>query len=317
MLLRQNFRRGHQRRLLVIARCQIGRRSGHHGLAAAHVTLDQPVHRRAAGHVGSDLADGPLLGIRQFKGQGPIKGLQIGVFIGRGGFARSGGPQQAQARGEHKEFLKHQPPLGHLRLLHGSRLVDGIVGPLRRQDAVLAADLLRNDLRRHVTDGQSLPHRLQNSGVAQPRRQRINGQHPPGGHRRGIHRLEGGIGHAVAGEIPVDGPVENVLLAVAQLVCDIAVVEEGHIQPAGVIGQLDLRHVQALADVGSTGRVHHHRLEAGGLVRLQLADVHQFRPVLVAPWEVADQIPEGADIQVFKLLCPGGPHALQNGNRIR
>ena len=48
-------------------------------------------------------------------------------------FNRLGGPagtHQGKACGEHEKFFKDQPFLRHLRLLHGGRLVDGIVGPV-------------------------------------------------------------------------------------------------------------------------------------------------------------------------------------------
>ena len=317
MLLSQDLRRRHQCRLLVIVSRQIGRSGSHHSLAAAHIALDQAVHGRAPAHIGSDFVDGPLLSARQGKGQRPVKGLQIGIFIRGSGFLCPSRPEQAQACGEHKELLKDQPPLCQLRLLYGGRLVDGIIGPFRRQDAVLAAHRLRNDLRRHIADSQRLPHRLEHSGVGQSRRQRIDRQHAPGGDGRAVDRLKDRIGHAVAGKIAVDGAVEDVFLAVVKLIGHIAVVEEGHIQPAGVISQLHLGHVQSLADVGSPGCIHHHCLEAGRSVRLQLTDGDQPGPILISPREMADQIPKGANIQVFKLLGLGRANAFKYGDGIR
>ena len=47
MLLRQNFRGSHQGALLSVLRSAVSRRGGYHSLAAAHITLHQPVHGRA------------------------------------------------------------------------------------------------------------------------------------------------------------------------------------------------------------------------------------------------------------------------------
>jgi len=54
--------------------------------------------------------------------------------------------------------------------------------------------------------------------------------------------------------------------------------------------------------VAGAGGVHHHGAEAGGDVRLQLFDGNQLRPVLVPSGKVADEIPEGENIQLGKLL---------------
>ena len=62
---------------------------------------------------------------------------------------------------------------------------------------------------------------------------------------------------------------------------------------------------KALADMGGPGGVHDHRFKACGHIHLELVDGDELRAVLIAPWEMADQILQGEDIQVFKLLRPG------------
>ena len=213
-------------------------------------------------------------------------------------------------------IFENQPPFCQLRFLHGAGLVDGIVSPLRRQNAVLPPHRLGNDLRRRIADGQSLPHRLQYPRIVQPRRQRIHRQHPPGGHRGGIQGLVNGIGHIVSDKIPADCPIKDILLAVLQGIGGIAVVEEGQIQPGGMIRHLHLGQIQALANMVRPGMVHDHGFEAGGLIHLQFIDGHKPCPILIAPGKMADQIPEGENIQIFKLLGLGRPHALEDGDRI-
>ena len=73
MLLCQNFRRGHQSALLSVPGCTVGSRSSHHGLAAAHVTLNQPVHRGTLPEIRQNLLHRPLLGTGKGKGQTLIK----------------------------------------------------------------------------------------------------------------------------------------------------------------------------------------------------------------------------------------------------
>ena len=316
VLLSQDFRGGHERGLLAVICRAERRRRGHHGLAAAHVALHQPVHGRALLKIRENLPNGPLLGPRQGKGQDAVKGLHITIGIRNRLFFRPGRPHQAQARGKDEEFLKNQPFFGLLRLSHILWLVNGEVGFPGGQDAVFPPHRLRQDFRRRVTHRQSLGNELQQYGVAQPRRQRIDGQYSPGGNARGLRRFEDGVRHIVAHEIPADRAVKDVFPAVLQLFRREPAVEKGHVQPPGGIRQLDLGHVQPLADVGGSGRVHHHGLEAGGHVRLQLGNGHQPGPILVAPGKMADQVAQGENIQIGKLLCPGFPHPFQDGHRV-
>ena len=316
VLLRQNFRGGHQGGLFSVPGGAENRRGGHHGFAAAHIALDQPVHRRALLKIRQNLRHRPFLGAGQFKGQGRVKGRQVQIGVGRRLFFRPAGPHQGKPRGKQEEFLKNQPLFRLLRLRHGLRLMNGPVGPLRREDTIAPTHRLRQYFLRGIADGQSLAHRPQHSGVAQPRRQRIDGQHPPGGHRLGIRGLKVGVCHIVANEIPSDRPIKDVFLPILQLLRREFGIEKGQRQPGGVVRHLDLGNVQALADVGGPGGVHHHGLEAGGHIRLQLFDGHQFCPVLIAPGKMANQVPEGEDIQIGKLLGPGWAHALEDGHRV-
>ena len=76
-----------------------------------------------------------------------------------------------------------------------------------------------------------------------------------------------------------------------------------------MIRHLHLGNIQALTDMGGSGGVHNHGLEAGGHIHFQLLDGHQFGAILIAPGEMADQIPEGKDIQLGELLGLGRAYA--------
>ena len=67
MLLRQNFSRRHDGRLVPIVFRQQCREKGHHGFATAHIALQKAVHVPTCVQISSDLAQHPLLGFRQFK----------------------------------------------------------------------------------------------------------------------------------------------------------------------------------------------------------------------------------------------------------
>ena len=194
--------------------------------------------------------------------------------------------------------------------------MDGEISLLSRQNAVFPAHRLRQNFRRRIAHRQRLSHRLDHGGIAQPRRQRVNGQHPAGGHTLAVQVFKDGIGHIVANEVPGDSAVKDVLISVLQLLGGEAVVEKGHIQPSGGIRQLHLGHVQALADVGGAGGVHHHGPETGRHIRRQLRDGYQSGPVLIAPGEMADQVAQGENIQIGKLLCPGLSHPFEDGDRV-
>ena len=81
MLPGEDFRGGHQHRLVAVGDRQQHGVDGHHRLAAAHVALQQPVHRQRAGHVGGNLGDRLLLARGQLEGEQPA---DAGVDLGRG-----------------------------------------------------------------------------------------------------------------------------------------------------------------------------------------------------------------------------------------
>ena len=75
MLLCQDFRRCHKGALFSVPGSAVCCCGGHHGLAAAHITLNQPVHRCPLPEVPEDFLHSPLLGTGKGKGQTLIKQL--------------------------------------------------------------------------------------------------------------------------------------------------------------------------------------------------------------------------------------------------
>ena len=258
-----------------------------------------------------------MLGAGEAEGEGGVKGGQVGVFVGEGFLPGPGCPKQGQPRAEDEKLLKDQTPAGLLRLLHGFGLVDGGIGKLRRENVIALADGFRQNLPGGIADGQGLLDAAHNGGVVQPGGKGVDGQNPPGGGALGGGTFEDGIGHAIAAVVPGDGSVKDVRFAVMQVLFGIPGIEEGQVQPPGGVRHLHPGQIQTLADVGGAGGVHHHRLEAGRTVYLQLADGNQPGTVLVAPGVVADQILQRVDIQIVEQLCPGRANAPQDGNGIR
>jgi hypothetical protein len=69
MLLGQNLRWSHQHGLTTRFDRPQHRREGHHRFAAAHIAVQQAVHRRAGGHVAMNLVQAALLRRRELEGQ--------------------------------------------------------------------------------------------------------------------------------------------------------------------------------------------------------------------------------------------------------
>jgi hypothetical protein len=70
MLARQQFGRRHEGRLGTGFRDSRHCHESDRGLAAAHITLEQPQHPFRPGEIGSDVGDGLALGAGQLEGQG-------------------------------------------------------------------------------------------------------------------------------------------------------------------------------------------------------------------------------------------------------
>ena len=69
MLLSKHFRRCHDACLETVSYGYEGRQYGDHGLTAAHISLQQPVHLQSALHVPMDLPDHSLLRSSQIERQ--------------------------------------------------------------------------------------------------------------------------------------------------------------------------------------------------------------------------------------------------------
>ena len=75
VLIGQHLGRRHQCCLVPALHCGQHRGHGDHGLARAHVALQQPVHRVRRSEVGLDLADRSLLGTRETVRQGVVEAV--------------------------------------------------------------------------------------------------------------------------------------------------------------------------------------------------------------------------------------------------
>ena len=63
-----------------------------------------------------------------------------------------------------------------------------------------------------------------------------------------------------------------------------------------MVSHLHPGQIKTLADVGGTGTVHDHGLEAGGNVRLKFFNGYQFCAVLIASGEMTDEVFQSENI---------------------
>ena len=181
MLLCQNFRRGHQGRLPTVFCRAVGRRSRHHGLAAAYIALDQTAHGPARAEIRQNLLHGAALGTSQGEGQGIVKGIHMARVHGRVGVDRPLCPKQGKGGGENIEFFKGEPFQRRLQSLGGGGHMDLPEGAGRVAQAVGLPDGLRQRLR-HAAARHGRLNCRKDLLIGQTGGQRIDG-HDAAGHR--------------------------------------------------------------------------------------------------------------------------------------
>ena len=150
--------------------------------------------------------------------------------------------------------------------------MDVLIGVADAAEVVRLPDLIRQGVRQNVgalvqplADGPG-QHQL-----AHPRRQGVDG-YDAARHLPAVRRLHHRGSHLPAQEVPLRPAVENIRFSLAEVVFQPGLVEEGHIQHAGVIHGPDLDEVHALADVGDSGGRSDHGGHAGALAGDQVRD---------------------------------------------
>ena len=310
VLLGQDLRGGHQGRLAAVLYAEVHAGGGHHGLAGAHVPLDQPVHGGAGAHIGKGLLHTAALGVRQGEGERGIERLHVHAAAGRHVDHLPALAEPIQADGEEEQLLKGQPPPGQVQGLRALREVDVLVGVLDAAELVLPPHLIRQHVRQDVgTGGKPLADGPGQNQLADPGGKGVDG-HDAAGDLPPALRLHHGIGHLAAEEGALRPAVEDVRLPLVQVVLQPRLVEEGHVQGAGVVHRPELYQVQPPADMGDGGGRRHQGRYAGGLAGHQVRDAAELGAVVIGPGEVGDQVPQGGDAQLAQGFGPLLPDAL-------
>lgn len=169
MLLGQNFGRRHHGGLVPVLGHQPDAGRSHHGFSAAHIPLEQSVHRGAAGQIRAASWAARSLGPGELEGQGCVKGGQIAAAADNSGPSGPPFPHQLQSGGEVEQLLKDQPPPGDLQLLPGGGKVDGAHGPAGLSQLVPLPDRRRQILWDLIQAVRQNPlHRARQEGVGDP-----------------------------------------------------------------------------------------------------------------------------------------------------
>ncbi len=321
VLLGEDFRRRHQCHLVAGFQCLQGGQGGDHGLAGAHVALDQPQHGLGLAQVVGDLVAHALLRA----GGSEAQVLQVldrqfpGQWQHRGALGAQAVAQTLLGQLVGQQFLERQAVLGPVvpqgqfvdigvrrrvmqvadRIVQGRQLI--VPGQLFRQPVGQAA---------RAQQGQALLAQQAQALLGQAFGQGVDGCQGLV-HRRRLVAADGTVFRVVDLQARGAGPgfaiaahtgaaLQAVLLRIAEMV-------EAQAQAAGTVLQA---HQQAAAlahdHIGATDGAFDHSI----LARAQGADRHHAGAVLVAQGQVEQHVLKVFQADLGQLLGHGFADAL-------
>ena len=309
MLLGQNFRRRHQRRLQAVFRREVNSRRRDHRFAAAHVALHQPVHRPLRRHVAQNIVHRAGLRAGERERQRAEKRRHIDRRAGLALYGRPPCAQQPQPEREEVQLLEREPPprRRQRRVVRGE--MDILVGIPHIAQPMLPPQLRREQVGQPVRSlVQPLPDGAVEQALPHARRQRID-RHDAAGDGVQPLPLKDGIRHRPPQQRPLDRAVERVALAHVERVFQVRLVEVRQLQRGALIHHAQLDELQSLSDARELRLRRHHRRHAGALTDLQLRDAAALPPVLVGAREIGDETFQVCDAELRKALRPRLAHA--------
>jgi hypothetical protein len=322
VLLGQHLGGRHERALVPALDCGQQRPHRHHGLARAHVALQQAVHRVGCGQVGPDLGDGGLLVVGERERQ---PGHEL-VEQGPRGHLRDapGGALDValaldQGELDPQQLVQHEAASGHLLVGHGLRGVDAGDRLAPGHQVVAVEHPLRDRVGQAA--GLRAAQRLLDPGPDLPGRQpgllrlRVDGHDPPG---PAADQVDDRVGHLAAPAVHVDLAEQRHGRARAQLALPPRLVEERHPQPAGLVADLGGDQRPGRASLGPAGRhpVHRHQDERL-LPHLQVPDPALVGAIDVAAGVIGQQVGQVLDPDRRQPLGLAVTDPLQPGHRPR
>ena len=137
MLCREYFGRRHKGRLLSVFHSRIHGIKRYGGLAAAHISLKQPVHEPFARKIAPYLLHSFELGVGWFEGQKPYKAAHRSFQLQRLLPFRQAILHHRQRKAEHQRILKGQSLPRRLYFLHIAREMKAPKGIIKADKAIL------------------------------------------------------------------------------------------------------------------------------------------------------------------------------------
>ena len=313
MLGREQFRRRHQSRLAAVFDGLKHGAQGHHGLAGAHVALQQTVHRPPGGEICRDLVQRPLLRGGERKRKTCIEGLRYRQGTWIVALPVPAGPHHGNAEGIQEKLFEYQPLPGQLQSFRRSGPVDLRIGGAQRHEVLhqVPGQIVRQLLLLHGLKDQI----LQRLG-GEPFGQGIDRDHAARHHRRSVQPFHHGVEDLLSLFVPGQSSVKAVGLAGLQIFAHPWLVEPGDPDLCGAVGDAAAGGVETAPDVAGPWLGDHHGGKAPGLSGNQLGDGAELRPVLIGPREIGDQILQRADPQLLQQRGLGTAHAPQSGDGV-
>ena len=314
VLLCENFGRRQKRGLISVLRGAERRGRGDHRLSASDVALHKAVHGVAGGHVAQHITDRVLLRGGQPEGKHRGKHICAGDVIRTADGVRAGGAQALKPGGEDEKFLKHKARARTRQRVPAFGRVDRLVGGPDAAEAVFASDLLGQNVGEAFKACiERLTDCFLQNGAGEPRRERVDGDEPPGDAAGALYRLKNRIEH-LAVRFERERSEETVGLTVVKRGGKIGLVKKGEGELSAAVGDGQARDVKTLADVRGFGACDDHCLKACGNARLERADLGGMRAVFVGAREIGNEVVERPDGQPLKLRRAGGLDAGQSGH---
>ena len=158
-------------------------------------------------------------------------------------------------------------------------------------------------------------HGLAHVVLRHARRQRVDGVKAVGHAAAARRLLADGVGERLAKAVCLHLAVEDVFLAGVQAVFAVGLVEVGHVERAGVVGDARLNEREPAAHILCARLARDRCADAHGLTGLRSRDRAKLRPILVAAGIESGQIAQRRHAELLKGLHFFRPDAGQRLKR--
>ena len=233
--------------------------------------------------------------------------------------AALGAPLRADARHgrrEHEQLLKYQTLSCERERRSIGRLVDVLQGVVLLREGIGARNVRRDHVLQLPDAGvQRGEHGLTHIVLRHARRQRVDGIKAVGHAAAARRLLADGVSERLAKAVCFHLAVEDVFLARMQAVFAVGLVEVGHVERTGVVGDARLDEREPAAHILCARLACDRRADAHGLAGLRGRDRAKLRPILVAAGIEPGQIAQRRHAELLKGLCFFRPYAGQRLKR--